>query len=346
MSSPAIRALKESFNCRITILTSAEATVISSFIPCIDDVITLNLPWDKTSNPISPDTMETIIEELKTRNFDAAIIFSVYSQNPLPAAMLAWLAGIPLRLSYCRENPYELLTDWLPDKEPYYIIKHQVRRDLDLVARVGAYTHENKLSLKIPEGASKSLNLKLQEAGVDIRRPRLIMHAGVKERDREYPADLWINTAIRILMQTGYQVLFTGSRSEEGLTSRLQRSTGPGSFSLGGVLNFEEFIALVDSCPLVISVNTATVHIAAATETPMIVLYALTNPQHSPWKASGYLLPFNISREAPSKNEIIHFVNDRYFSKPYKELLPLQIVSAAMDMLNGRKKLIPEMPFV
>jgi hypothetical protein len=61
--------------------------------------------------------------------------------------MLAYLAGIPKRLAYCRENPYQLLTDWVPDQEPYTFIKHQVRRDLDLVAAVGAVTSNDQLQL-------------------------------------------------------------------------------------------------------------------------------------------------------------------------------------------------------
>ena len=45
------------------------------------------------------------------------MIFTVYSQSPLPSAMICYLADIPLRLAHCRENPYHLLTDWVPDPE-------------------------------------------------------------------------------------------------------------------------------------------------------------------------------------------------------------------------------------
>ena len=65
--------------------------------------------------------------------------------------MLAMMAGIPLRLAYSRENPYELLTHWLPDKEPYSFVQHQVKRDLELVASIGAQTPDTQLSLRIDE---------------------------------------------------------------------------------------------------------------------------------------------------------------------------------------------------
>jgi hypothetical protein len=48
-----------------------------------------------------------MIAQLQAAQFDAAIVFTVYSQNPLPAALLCYLADIPLRLGHCRENQYK-----------------------------------------------------------------------------------------------------------------------------------------------------------------------------------------------------------------------------------------------
>ena len=44
MSSPAIRALTESFKSRITLLTSSMAGGISKYIPGIDEVIASDVP--------------------------------------------------------------------------------------------------------------------------------------------------------------------------------------------------------------------------------------------------------------------------------------------------------------
>ena len=94
-----------------------------------------------------------MIRRLRSLGFDAAAIFTVYSQNPLPSAMLCYLAGIPLRLAHCRENPYQLLTDWLPEPEPEQLVRHEVQRQLDLVAAVGCQARDTRLSLRVPEAA-------------------------------------------------------------------------------------------------------------------------------------------------------------------------------------------------
>ncbi|HKT33550.1 MAG TPA: glycosyltransferase family 9 protein, partial [Nitrospira sp.] len=46
----------------------------------------------------------------------------------------------------------------------------------------------------------------------------------------------------------------------------------------------EELAALIARAPLLISNNTSAVHLASAVSTPVVDLYALTNPQHTPWR--------------------------------------------------------------
>src|SRR5690606_29741612 len=101
------------------------------------------------------------------QQFDACVVFTVYSQNPLPAAMIAYLAGIPLRLAYCRENPYGLLTDWFPDPEPLTTIHHQVERDVNLVARIGARGPAGTLSLAVPDSGYQACRETLERIGIN-----------------------------------------------------------------------------------------------------------------------------------------------------------------------------------
>src|SRR3954462_577907 len=79
-----------------------------------------------------------------------------------PAAYLCYLAGIPLRLAHCHENPYHLLTDWVADPEPAVVSRHEVRRQLDLVASVGSRTNDERLSVAVPRPAKTRVRRLLQ----------------------------------------------------------------------------------------------------------------------------------------------------------------------------------------
>jgi lipopolysaccharide heptosyltransferase II len=337
MSSPAIRALKNTFNCKITLLTSTMGNVIAPFIEEIDETIVSNLPWIKTKNPINEKEIFGLINRIKSYQFDAAVIFTVYSQNPLPAAMLAYMAAIPRRLAYCRENPYQLLTDWIVEKEPFSFIQHQVNRDLNLVKMVNAEPETEKLKINVSEKAKSNALKKLKKLGVNFQQNWLILHPGVSETKREYPKEEWIKIGKLLTADLGSQLLITGSESEKELCDNIANEIGSSSFSLAGALIIEEFIALIDQTRLVISVNTGTVHIAAATQTPIIVLYALSNPQHTPWKVASKVLYFSVKEDLRSKNEVVNFVTQKIMDKKMDYPSPIVILKEAKKLLNKEK---------
>ena len=334
MSTPAIRALKETFQCHITLLTSSAAALLTSFIPEIDDTIVFNAPWVSTPTPAAGAVLEALVQRLRNGRFDAAVVFTVYSQNPLPSVMLAYLAGIPLRLAYCRENPYGLLTHWAPEKEPYSYIRHQVRRDLDLVAVIGAHTSDERLSLQTDMALWPTITQQIAAAGADPSKPWLLLHAGVSERKREYPPHQWAALGRKLLEQLPYQLLLTGSDREKELIGDIQQSIGPGAFSLAGRLDLASFITLIHRSPLLISVNTSAAHIAAATGTPVVVLYAMTNPQHTPWKATSQVLYFDVPISLQSKNEVVQYAY-RLFDKEQLPAATIENVMLAVRHLLG-----------
>jgi lipopolysaccharide heptosyltransferase II len=335
MSSPAFRALKETFNCKITLLTSKMGSLIVPFIKEIDETIVADLPWIKTENPVDQTAFVALVKTIQTYHFDAAIIFTVYSQNPLPAAMLAYMAQIAKRLAYCRENPYHLLSDWAVEKEPYDYIQHQVTRDLNLVKTVGAETDNEELSISFRKEASASALKKLADAGVDTSKPWLILHPGVSEKKREYPVEKWIETARLLRDRLSFQLVITGSGSERETGDEIQKAIGQSAFCLCGLLTMEEFIALISHAPVVISVNTATVHIASATHTPVVVLYALTNPQHTPWKTRSSTLYFSVQEELKSKNEVVNYVTEHIMSKTTGFPSPETVFTETKRLLAG-----------
>ncbi|MGY3211403.1 glycosyltransferase family 9 protein [Mucilaginibacter sp. HD30] len=336
MSGPAIRALKHTFNCKITVLTSSMAAAIVKHMPEIDNTIVFDLPWIKTDK--ADDDLSGIVSELRLRYFDGAVIFTVYSQSALPSAMLAYQAGIPKVLGYCRENPYGLLTHWVPDKEPFVLIKHQVQRDLDLVSTIGVESAGDKLCLTVDDDLWKHNVLqKLTQKGIRPHSPWLILHAGVSEKKREYPVQNWIAVAKQFI-DRGYQVLFTGSATDRNLTDELQSKTGAGSYSLSGVFALDEFICLIKNAPLIVSVNTGPVHIAAAVGTRVVVLYAQTNPQHTPWKVPCKVLQYSVEGHMRSKNEIIRWVNNELYSSHAPIPSADEVVKAAEDLAQGQLK--------
>jgi ADP-heptose:LPS heptosyltransferase len=333
MTTPALRALKETFGAHITLLTSSMAYRIAPYIPYVDDVIVANLPWVKAGDALDAQEIKQLAVTLQNSNFDAAVIFTVYSQSALPAALLAMLAGIPKRLAYSRENPYTLLTHWVPDPEPYRFIQHQVERDLKLVNSIGATTDNDHLIVQADSSSIDSVRYKIQEAGITLPGSYLLLHPGVSEIKRQYPEIYWIETG-RLLAKWNIPLLITGTKAEQPLAERITQAIGPGAYNMAGLLEVGEFIALISQAALVITVNTATVHIAAATQTPIVVLYARTNPQHTPWQVPAKVFYFNVEETIRSKNEVVSYVHDQLYRDVIEMPSSAEIAAAAKGLLN------------
>jgi lipopolysaccharide heptosyltransferase II len=333
MTGPALRALKHGFNARITVLTSSMATAVADYMPEIDEVITFDLPWVKTNNKTGPEALADLIVLLQDRHFDAAVIFTVYSQNPLPSAMIAYQANIPKVLAYCRENPYGLISDWAVDEEPFTYIRHQVDRDLRLVSKVCPINPDIKLKLKVDQKGWPGIVKQLTQLGLDINKPWLILHPGVSEIKRQLPDKLWVETGVK-LVDLGYQILLTGAPAEKELTSALQQAIGTGAFDAAGLFSIGQLITLINHATLLLSVNTGTVHLAAAVGTPVVVLYAQTNPQHTPWRVLNLVIEFPVPAELKSKNEIIRQVDQTVYAQPANMPSASVIVEAVLSLFK------------
>lgn len=273
----------------VTLLTSPAGAAAASHVPDIDAVIAWQAPWVKghaTSGEHPPD-QSTIIEQLRAHCFDAAVIFTVYSQSALPAALLCTWAGIPLRLAYCRENPYRLLSDRIPEHEPHEGVRHEVRRQLDLVARVGARTADERLRFRVDDGERKRIAARLAAHNLRPGDVLVPIHPGASAPSRRYPPERFTALA-RALTSLGCRVVVTGSADERGLAAGIAAAAGVPC--MAGELSLGELGALIEAAALLISNNSGPVHIAAALGTPVVDLYALTNPQHTPWRVPHRLL--------------------------------------------------------
>jgi len=333
MTTPAFAALKTSAaGRRLTLLTSSAAAAAEPLLPMIDETIVYDAPWMKAA-PLRADAGfdRAMIERLRTHRFDAAVIFTVYSQNPLPAALVCYLADIPRRLAHARENPYQLLTHWIPEPEPHQFVRHEVQRQLDLVAAVGAKARNVRLQVRVRPECRALVRDRLLVAGLEMEQPWIVVHAGASAPSRRYPPEHFAAT-IRILhAEHACQVVLTGAEHERLLVESIVAAAGVPAISLVGKTNLEELAAILALAPIVISNNTGPVHLAAAVGTPVVDLYAPTNMQHAPWQVPHVVLYHDV----PCKNCYKRICPEGHHD--CLRLLPPEAVVAAACRLMPRK---------
>jgi len=284
MTTPALRALKAlPARPHLALLTSASGAAVARLVPEVDEIFVWEAPWMKASKRAGAASDRAHVARLAAAGFDAAVIFTVYSQSPWPAALAAHLAGIPLRLAHGRENPYQLLSDWLPEPEPEHCVRHEVRRQLDLVAAVGARTDEDRLSLRVPERVTRRVQQRLAGLALDPGRPWVLVHPGASAPSRRYPRELFAAVIDRLVARGWAAVEAVDPRDAEA-------PIGHAAAPCFAPATLAELAALVSLASVVLANNSGPAHVAAAMGTPVVVLYALTNPQHTPWRVASEVL--------------------------------------------------------
>jgi lipopolysaccharide heptosyltransferase II len=298
MTAPALAALKgRAAGTQLTLLTSPVGAQLARHLAAVDRCIVYSAPWTRQPEGAggSPAQDLRLVERLRAQRFDAAVIFTVCTQSALPAALLCRLAGIPLRLAHARENPYELLSDWVPERDVCASgMRHEVQRQLDLVRSVG-YTIDNEaLPFEQDPADTRVMRAVLSAAGGRPDRPWLVVHPGASAPSRRYPAQRFGQAADALARATGCQIVFTGTAEEQPLVNEAIAAMREPFIDLTGRLALGPLAALIGGARALLCNNSGPAHLAAALGTPVVVLYALTNPQHTPWRARARVLSHDV----------------------------------------------------
>jgi len=145
---------------------------------------------------------------------------------------------------------------------------------------------------------------------------------------------MYVEVIDLLVAETGATVLLTGAEDErelvERIVSNLQEESRQKIRTFAGTLPFAELCALIEAADLTITNNTGPMHISAAVNTPVVALFALTNPpeQWGPWQVPHRLLNVDVpcricySRVCPYLHECLRLVT------------PEMVVEAATSLLQ------------
>jgi ADP-heptose:LPS heptosyltransferase len=160
MLSPALKVIKEALpQSRITLMASLSGSQAATLLPWVDDVLMVRSLWQALGTvEFNPAREWELIWTVRDRQFDAAFIFTSFSQTPHPAGYLCYLAGIPLRVGESKEWSGGIFTTDLksaPDEI------HQVDRNLRLVEAVGFKVRDRRLHINIPDTTQQQVKLQV-----------------------------------------------------------------------------------------------------------------------------------------------------------------------------------------
>jgi heptosyltransferase-2 len=288
LSTPALRAIREHFNsCKITFYANPIVRQVLS--PC-----SYNDAWieQKGNNPFA------VAKELKKHRFTHAILF----KNSFASALAVYLARIPSRIGYVRENRGILLTEKIyPEKlntgkfKPLSMVDYY----LAIASRLGARISDMSLELSVDVPAKETLRTKLPELFHSDGPIVILVPGGAFGPSKCWPSDRFAQTADRLI--AGYKatvvVSVASNPAEQKIAKDICRSSKYSAKSQSNdskshlislaekPVNLGELKALFSMADLVITNDTGPRHIAVALGRRIVTLFGPNNPV---WTDTNY----------------------------------------------------------
>jgi heptosyltransferase-2 len=215
-----------------------------------------------------------VVRELREATYDVA--FDLYPFFPNWSRVMH-AADIPVRVGFTSAGFGALYTHPVEYQEHGdHAIVHQVRL---LASHLGIDVTDVPALVPPPQGRAAP------SAG------HIVVHIAGATSEREWPEDRW-RTLLSELTRDGTRVKCTGLAGREAeLTERVIRGLAHCE-NLCGSLDWPAFVRVVREADAVISVDTATVHLAAAAGVPVVALTAGIGciPNFRPYSNRGVAL--------------------------------------------------------
>lgn len=274
MLGPALRALRQALpRARITLLCSPAGSQVAPLLPWVDEVaVASSVSWQDASGnlPQDPVRERALIDRLAAGRFDAAFVFTSWAQSPHPPAYACYLAGIPIRVGESKEFAGSILSHAVPSLPDS---AHQVDRNLHLVTSVGIAPAGTDLELRVPAAAACSAAALLRGVGAvgTTGGSYAVLAPGASCPSRRYPPERFAQIARGLDLPA----VVVGSAREAGLATVIQ-AAAPHVRALTGRTTMPELAAVIAGAALIVTNNSAPMHLADALRRPLVALFAGT----------------------------------------------------------------------
>lgn len=283
LSGPLVRAAAASCD-RVTYLASPDGAPAARILPGVDRVLVDRAGWiDDPARPVTRARIDALVEGLIGLGIDVAVVLTSFHQSPLPVAMVLRMASVDRIGAISVDYPGSLLD-----------VRHLVDDDVHEVVR--ALSLGQAMGYRLPPGDEGDLRVVVPPStstgGADVvglpDGDYVVVHPGASVSARAWPPAKHAETVGR-LADAGWQVVVTGSRSEQALTALV---AGGRALDLGGRLDLPGLAQVIGGGRAIVVGNTGPAHLAAAVGTPVVSLYAPTVPasRWRPWMVRHVLL--------------------------------------------------------
>ncbi|MBK8742719.1 MAG: glycosyltransferase family 9 protein [Betaproteobacteria bacterium] len=314
LTTPFLRELRRNLpKARITLLVRPAIHNLVELCPYVNEVLTYEPPVSRYWRPFQATSraLRLARKQLWSRDFDLAIA-PRWDVDSYHGSMVTFLSGARQRLGYSEKVTAEKsrLNGGLDRLFTHVIdggvLKHEVRKNLDLIAFMGGTVEQDRLELWFDEGGELFVNRILEEHGIHDGDLLIAIAPGARDPKRMWPLSNFVELGIWVEQHCGGSLMIVGSQEEEQLGNMLRvRLQGKVIDAVG--LSLREAGALLKRCDLFVGNDAGPMHMAAAVGLPVIEischpLGGSTGHSNSPERFGPWRAPQIVLRPAKARD--------------------------------------------
>ncbi len=275
MTLPALAALHHACpGAEIEVLARPWASAVYAAAPGVSEV----LAYDKDGAHAGAGGMLRLARELKQRRYGWAVLL----QNAFEAALLAWLAHIPVRLGYSRDGRGLLLTH-AARLSPELGRVHETSYYLYILRQAGLLASDPPR-----EGVRPVLHLRqedrawarefLADKGLAEARLLALAPGAAFGPAKMWPAGRFAAVAKQLSDLWDAVILLGSSGEAEACNAVARELEGCKVLDLAGATGLGQALALLERIKLLITNDSGLMHASAALGRPTLAVFGSTNP--------------------------------------------------------------------
>ena len=270
LTTPAVAVLRENFpNVQLTLVVSSECADLLPAIPNVGRTLMARRdPRDLA-----------LFFSVAASGFDCCVDFTRNDRS----AFLALLSGARKRVASYRVRQQSTMrarayTDFVSVRMRD---THTIDYNLALLAPLGVRTAASSPPhLHLPQVACEKADVLRRDW--KITRPYVILHPGSARREKLWGPGRWAELIDHFGRNSDISLVLTSGPSpdEQAHVAAIKNTVHEQMIDLSGKTDLLTLAALISQSRLVVTVDSAPMHLAAATHTPQVVLFGPTNPFH------------------------------------------------------------------
>jgi heptosyltransferase-2 len=269
LTLPLVQALRKAFpGSEVDLAATPKASQLLTNHPQIGEVIV----FDKRSRDSGLGGLLRTAGKIRRKAYGTAIV----PHRSLRSAALVLLSRIPTRIGFTTSA----LSTFLTHRVPYEASAHEVDRNLSLLGPLGVVTHAPvEYPWLYPSSEDKrKVTSFLENAHLNPTGAFVAVAPGTVWNTKRWPEEHFASL-LDLLTGAGYRVVLVGGPEDEQLCNRIAQKNPQGMVvSSAGGFTFLQSAELIGRARLLVSNDSAPVHIASAMHTPVVAIFGATVP--------------------------------------------------------------------